>query len=316
MLLGRRPCDTTANWERLYEGTASPGRRGIAVHAISAIDMALHDLAGKQLGLPVYQLLGGARQSSLSPYATIFPGMAEGRSLSALMDDIIEKLHRAVALGYRAVKMEVLFGDLASDRDVIDCIRQGRAAVADDITFMVDFGYRWTDWQDASRTLDRVADCDLYFAEATLPHDDLISHASLAAVSPVRICGAEWAVTRWEIREWIEHGKVSVVQPDISRCGGFTEIRRIAEMCALHGVQCIPHGWKTGILAVAGMHAQAALPNIPFIEFMPASLYPSPLRSDLVSPEPTVANGTMPLPLGSGLGLTLNQACVDLYRMA
>ncbi len=75
---------------------------------------------------------------------------------------------------------------------------------------------------------------------------------ALSQMSPIRICGAEFAATRWEVREWIETGKVSVVQPDITRCGGLTEIRRIADMCELYGVQVIPHGWKTGILAAAG----------------------------------------------------------------
>ena len=76
ILLGADPVETVALWEKLYEATMYPGRRGLGIHALSAVDIALHDLAGKQLGLPVYKLLGGARRDGLRPYATIFPGNA------------------------------------------------------------------------------------------------------------------------------------------------------------------------------------------------------------------------------------------------
>lgn len=316
LLLGADPCDGAALWQRLYEGTASPGRRGLAIHALSAIDMALYDLAGKQLELPAYRLLGGARRRKLTPYATIFPGLANGRPLGALMDDIARKLDGALRAGFRAVKVEVMFGDAVSDRELVDCIRQSRRLVGDGVVLMIDFGYRWRDWHDARRVLMKIADHDIYFAEATLPHDDLSSHARLAAVSPIRICGAEWAVTRWEILDWITVGRVSVVQPDPSRCGGLTEMRRIADMCELHGVQCIPHCWKTGILNAASLHIQAACPNVPYVEFMSADLCDSPLRRDLVSPEPAVSEGEIDLPVGPGLGLVLNEGSVEEFRSA
>ena len=99
-----------------------------------------------------------------------------------------------------------------------------------DVTMMVDFGYRWHDWRDALWTLSRVEDCDVYFAEATLQHDDLDGHRKLAERVETRIGGAEFAATVHECREWLERGGVDVLQPDINRCGGLTEIRRIAEL--------------------------------------------------------------------------------------
>jgi L-alanine-DL-glutamate epimerase-like enolase superfamily enzyme len=96
-------------------------------------------------------------------------------------------------------------------------------------------------------------------------HDDLAGHARLSQASPIRVCGAEFSATRWEIREWVEQGKVAVVQPDISRCGGLTEIRRIADYCDLHAVHH-PHAWKTGILFMpACIHARAATPMFEFV---------------------------------------------------
>jgi L-rhamnonate dehydratase len=314
VLMGADPVEVTALWERLYEATIYPGRRGLGIHALSAIDVALHDLAGKQLGIPAYQLMGGARRQKLRPYCTIYPGLARGRSVRELMAIIERQFGQALALGFRAVKMEVLFYDLVSDAELVGLIREGRRMVGDGITMALDFGYRWRDWYDAKRVLDRVADCDICFAEATLQHDDLTGHARLAQSSPIRICGAEFAATRFEIREWIEVGKVAVVQPDISRCGGLTEIRRIADLCELHGVQVVPHAWKTGILAQCGRHFQAACPASPLFEFISPHVYESPLRRDLVSPEPEVQDGLMDLPDGPGLGIELNEEVVRRYR--
>ena len=315
-LIGADPVEVTALWEKLYEATLFPGRRGLGIHALSGIDIALHDLAGKQLGIPVYKLMGGARRATLKPYCTIYPGLArDGQSVRDLMDIIGRQFEKALALGFRAVKMEVLFYDLVSDAQLVDLVKEGRRMLGDDILMALDFGYRWRDWYDAKWVLDRIAGCDIYFAEATLQHDDLAGHARLAAGSPIRICGAEFAATRFEIREWIEVGKVAVVQPDISRCGGLTEIRRIAELCELYGVQVIPHGWKTGILASCGRHFQAACPAAPLFEFISPHVYDSPLRRELVSPEPTVRDGLMDLPVGPGLGIELNEAIVERYRI-
>ncbi len=312
-LIGADPVETVAIWERLYEATLYPGRRGLGIHALSAIDIALHDLAGKQLGLPIYKLLGGARRRSLTPYATIFPSLPQGRAIGEVMDEIGRLFTRALGLGFRAVKMEVLFEDLVTDRELVGLIHEGRRMLGDGITMALDFGYRWRDWHDARWVLDRIADCDIYFAEATLQHDDLHGHARLARHSPIRICGAEHAATRWEIREWIEVGQVSIVQPDINRCGGFTEIRRIAEMAELYGVQVVPHGWKTGITAACGRHFQAACPAAPLFEHLSPELFDSPLRRELVAPEPEIVDGRMDLPEAPGLGVELNPEAVERY---
>jgi L-rhamnonate dehydratase len=312
LLIGRDPLELTATWELLYDATQYPGRRGLGIHALSAIDIALHDLAGKQIGKPVYKLMGGARREYLTPYATIFPGMPLGRPLCEILDATFELFDKAKQIGFRAMKMEVLYFDTATDRQLVDAIKQGRKHLGDDVTMMVDFGYRWRDSYSAKWVLDRVADCDIYFAEATLQHDDLPGHARLAQQTGVRICGAEHAATRFEIREWIEQGKVAVVQPDINRCGGLTEIRRIAEMAELYGVQVIPHGWKTGITAACGRHFHASTINAEYFEFLSPHLYDSPLRTNLVHPEPEIVAGKMSLPEAPGLGIDLNEELVGL----
>jgi L-alanine-DL-glutamate epimerase-like enolase superfamily enzyme len=230
------------------------------------------------------------------------------------MREIERQFDAALGTGFRAVKMEVLFYDLVTDRELVELIREGRRMIGDDILMAVDFGYRWHSWHDARWLLDRVADCDIYFAEATLQHDDLGGHANLAAHSPIRIGGAEAAATRWEVREWLERGKVAVVQPNIGRAGGLTEIRRIAELCELHCAQVVPHGWKTGITSAVGRHFQAACPAAPLFEYVSPRVFDSPLRRELVSPEPEVEAGTMALPTAPGLGIELNEDLVARWR--
>jgi L-alanine-DL-glutamate epimerase-like enolase superfamily enzyme len=272
-------------------------------------------LAGKQLGLPVYKLMGGARRSQLEPYCTIYPGLAHGRTIAELMKEIGLQFDKAKAAGFRAVKMEVLFYDLVTDAQLVDCIKSGRRMLGDSMMMALDFGYRWKNWHDALWVLERVADCKIHFAEATLQHDDVDGHARLAAKSPIRICGAEASAGRHEIRDWIERGRVAVVQPNITRCGGLSEMRRIADMAEMAGVEVIPHGWKTGITSAAGMHFQAACPAVPYFEYVSPHVFGSALRRDLTMPEPALRNGYTELPQAPGLGIALNEDLVRKLRV-
>ena len=316
VLIGADPFELRALAARLYDATIYAGRRGLGIHALSAVDVALHDLVGKQLGRPVYQLLGGARRDALRPYATIYPALAHGRSAREVLDALFALAARALEDGFRAVKLEYLLYDLISDRDLVDAIHEGRRVIGDDITLLIDLGYRWHDWRDALWTLRRVEDADVWLAEATLQHDDLDGHARLAERTEIRVGGAELAATRFECREWLERGRVDVLQPDINRCGGLSEAQRIAQIAELHGAQMVPHCWKTGITAAAARHFQAATPNCPYIEHLSPRLWASPLRASLVSPEPAVRpDGTLPLPDAPGLGVQLDREIVERYRV-
>jgi L-rhamnonate dehydratase len=315
-VLGADPFEIVALNRRLYEETIYHGRRGLGIHALSALDIALYDLVGKQLERPAYQLLGGARREAITPYATIWPGGVKGRTLEQMMEAIGAQFRRALELGFTAVKMELVFGDLASDHEIVECIREGRRLLGDDVRLALDFGYRWHDWRSALWVLNRTEDCDIYFAEATLQHDDLEGHACLAARAETRIAGAEFAATVHECREWLERGQVDVLQPDVNRCGGLTELRRIAELAALHGRLVVPHGWKTGITAAAQRHFQAATENAPIVEMLSPELYESPLRAGLVRPEPEISGGRIPLPTEPGLGIELVEEAVARFRVA
>lgn len=314
VLIGADPFETSTLWERMSRRTSYVGPSGIAGHTLAGLDVALHDLAAKQLGRPVYQLLGGACREFLSPYATVYAGAAQERPLNELMDRTCSLLERAHRAGYRAVKMELIFEDAATDRQLVECIREGRRILGDEVELLVDFGYRWSHWRDALAVLRRVEDCRLWLAEAAVAHDDLAGHARLARRVEPRVGGAELATTLRECLAFIEVGEVDVLQPDVARAGGLTGMRRIAELAAVRGVEVVPHCWKTGINAAAARQLQAATPNVPLVEMLSPDLFDSPLRRDLVRPEVELRDGRLPLPDAPGLGVELVPEIVEAYR--
>jgi len=314
VLVGRDPVEVGARWDELAAATVYDGNAGLSRHALAAVDIALHDLAGKQLERPAHALLGGARRERLAVYATLYRAASGYASAAELHGELEVLLAQAVADGYRAVKYEAIYPGPVSDAELVRLVLRARATVGDEIELLVDFGYRWRDWRDALWTLNRLEPARLWLAEATLPDGDLDSHARLAARAETRIGGAELASTLAECRAWLEKGHVDVLQPDVARCGGLTEMRRVADLAALHGASVVPHNWKTGINAAAARHLHAAAPAVPLIEVLPPALFDAPLRRELVRPEPVLEQGTLPLPDAPGLGVELVEDVVDRYR--
>jgi L-alanine-DL-glutamate epimerase-like enolase superfamily enzyme len=183
IVAGADPVDRAALWDRLYECTIYTGRRGAGIAALSGIDIALHDLAGKQLNIPVYKLLGGARQPKVTPYATMFPGMPNGRSLSQLMNEMGSLLDRAKALGFKAVKMEVMFEALADDDTLVSLITEGRQRLGKGTALAIDFAFAGG-IGEAPPGAGRIAQYDILFADAAL--------MSCSRESPGPVASRKW----------------------------------------------------------------------------------------------------------------------------
>ena len=307
MLLGENPLDVERLWEKLYRGTIYTGRRGLVIHAISAVDLALWDIAGKASARPIYELLGGPRRRHVIPYASVHPWLS---SLQETERQVQHLMDRVVELGYRAVKLQLVYGDIYTDADLISLVRKARKILGDEMTFMIDVGYRWMDAKAAIRTLQQLEDCNLYFVETPLRMDDLAGHARLAEAVTTRVAGAELLASRWEALDLMDRGKVDVIQPDIGRAGGLTECLRIARLANDRGLLCTPHGWKSGLTVAAEVHLSAAAENVPFIEYMVPELWPSVIRRELVRPEFAPQDGVIELPRTPGLGVELNEEVV------
>ena len=320
MLMGANPLEPEALWEKMYIGSAMTGRRGLGICAMGALDMALWDIRGKALGKPCWQLLGGAKQTSLTPYASLLP---TGRTLKEYRDSLIAKALEAKAAGFRAAKLEVCLrgpyshnGLQESNDAVVETVAACREAIGPKMTMMVDVAYAWRDAKEALAVMERLAAYDLFFLETPLAIDDLDGYAFLAERTPFRIAAGEWQNTRFEFLDLMDRGKIDVAQPDVGRVGGLTEARRVAELAADRGRLVVPHCWKTGIGVAASAQLAAATAACPFIEYLPPRLSESVLRQELADDGLVMTDGLIGLPQRPGLGVELNYDALAKYSVA
>jgi L-alanine-DL-glutamate epimerase-like enolase superfamily enzyme len=320
MLLGANPLEVEQLWERLYTGSAMNGRRGVVIHAMGALDMALHDLRGKLLGKPCHELLGGATRDSVTPYASLQPEIG---SFDAYRQSLLEWALKAKALGFRAAKLEVTpcgpyahKGLKGSFDDMTSVIGMVRDAVGPDFTLMVDVQYAFP---DADTCLDAIRDWqefNLFFIETPVPSDDLEAYARVATEQPIPIAAGEWLATRFEFLDLMDRGAVQVVQPDVGRVGGLTEAKRVCDLAAVRGRTVVPHLWKTGISIAAAVHLAAVTPHCAFLEFLPKDLCESALRKELTGNGYEMEDGIIKVPRTPGLGIELNRDALERFRRA
>lgn len=318
MLIGADPLNPEALWERMYVGSAMNGRRGAVIHAMGALDMALHDIRGKALGKPCYEFLGGAAREWITPYASLQP---EVGSFEEYRKSLVEWALKAKSLGFRAAKAEVTpcgpyahKGLHATHRQMTDLIGEVRAAVGPEFVLMVDVQYAFPDADTCLQALRDWREFNLFFVETPLPSDDLAGYYRVATEQPIPIAAGEWLATHFEFLDLMDRGRVQVVQPDIGRVGGFTEAKRVCDLAAQRRLTVVPHLWKTGISIAAAAHLAAATPHCAFIEFLPAELCESTLRKELAAHELKMVDGRLGLPKGPGLGLTLNRDALERFK--
>jgi L-alanine-DL-glutamate epimerase-like enolase superfamily enzyme len=320
MLLGQDPLDVEGLWERLYVGSAMNGRRGAVINAIGALDVALHDLRGKALGKPCYELLGGKARENVTPYASLQP---EVSSFEAYRESMVGWATEAKRRGFEAAKLELVFsgpyehkGLGGSEEHMAEFIGAVRDAVGTDFVLMVDVAYGFPDAEKAVATLKGWGDFDLYFVETPLASDDLKGYARVATEQPIPIAAGEWLTTRFEFEDVMDRGRIRVAQPDVGRVGGLTEAKRVSQMAEERGLTVVPHLWKTGISVAAAAHLAASSPNCPYIEYLPPELSESALRRHLLLDGPEMEGGSIHFPDKSGLGIDLNRDALQEFEEA
>lgn len=301
LLVGQDPRDIEAIWSRLYTGTMFFGRRGAAVMAMSGVDLALHDVVGKAYGVPAYQLLGGARRTSVKAYAsTLMPDTPQEAA------DHAESL---MAKGFRALKFG--WGPLGRD-DALDValVAAIRDRVGPEVDLMIDIGHGWRNVVRATRQARRLAEFGLRWIEEPLPPDDLEGYRRLRDRSEVPIACGEESTTRYEFHQLFATGAVDIAQPDVARCGGLTEAKRIAMLADLYGVTVVPHAWSTGIVSTASAHLCAVLEQAEFVEYC---VRPTELNTGLVATPLEVRDGVAHLSDRPGLGIEIDHELVRRY---
>ncbi|MEX2536087.1 MAG: mandelate racemase/muconate lactonizing enzyme family protein [Trueperaceae bacterium] len=304
ILVGKDPRDIESLWDQMYRGSIFYGRRGVAVMAMSGLDIALWDILGKSVGEPCYRVMGGAFRDRIPAYAsTLMPNTPQAAAAHA----------REVAdQGFTAIKFG--WGPLGRDEQLdVELVSAIRSEVGDGVEIMIDVGFGWRDARHAIEMTRRVAEYRLAWIEEPLWPDDLIGYRELADAVEVPIAAGEENTTRWEFEELLERGGVDVIQPDISRCGGLTEARRIVALAGSRGRDCVPHAWSTGIVSAASLHLLATMPNVRYLEYC---IRPNPLNTSLVRNPVSVENGIARVPQEPGLGIELDIDQLERFAFA
>jgi len=291
--------------EKLHQHTAWCGRGGAITHTIGGIDIALWDLLGKATGEPVGRLLGGRCRERVRPYASLL--MEEPEPLA-------ERLRALKAQGFRAFKIG--WGPFGRVDPALDeaIVRAARQAVGPGAPLMVDAGgsdaYWPQDFKWALRTAHMLAAYDVGWFEEPLQPDALDDYVALRQQSPVRIAGGEKFTRRQYFQLWLQAKAFDIVQPDVTKAGGISEVRRVAWMAEENGIRCIPHGWNTAVGLAADLQLASALPGTDMIEYITGSPYVDELA---VGGWALDEEGMLIIPDAPGLGLTLDLEALAQY---
>jgi len=302
LVLGEDPFETEKIWHKMYSQNIYSGRRGIAIHAMGGIDMALWDIKGKALGLPVWKLLGGGFHSKIRAYAsTLFGDTPE---------ETRERGKRFVAKGFSAVKFG--WGRLGeSEKLDLALVRSAREGVGADTDLMIDAGLCY-DTKTAMQRARQFEQYRPYWFEEPLRPDNYDGYRRLAESTSMRIAAGEEESDRLSYLDLMDKGKIDIVQVDLTRCGGFTEAMKIASLAADRGLPVVNHGFTTYINIASALHFLASIPNSFILEYVVEE--GTVLRDEISTQEIKLEDGWVHVPNSPGLGVTLNEEGIARYR--
>lgn len=297
-ILGQDPL----NNERLWQMTYVPkfiGRRGTSCKTVSAIDIALWDIKAKAAGMPLYRLLGGAREKV--PCYVAGGYYAQGKGIRELQAEMEQYL----SWGVHAVKMKVGGVSMEEDRARVKAVRE---VIGPETTLMLDANCAYK-FFEAIRFSHMVEEFDPYWFEEPVDADDYDGYRKVAAKSNIPIACGENEVTRFGFRDLISTGAVSILNPDAASLGGVTEFMKVASYADANGIILSPHGQQQ-----LHIHLDCAVPNVNFAEFYPpqydAKVYEAFQNPVVFNPDGTVSPSQAP-----GAGLDINRDVLAPYRI-
>ena len=315
LLIGQDPMDRTGLWERMFHALYNGNNAvGLAGSALSALDIALWDLAGKATGLPVCALLGGKVRDKVAVYAT---GLyyTEGE----FPDRLLDEARGYVVAGFKGMKTKV--GGLSITEDVAR-VRALRDAIGPDIHLMVDANEAYNA-TTAIRIGRQLTDLDLVWFEEPVNAQDLDAYLEVKAALPMAIAGGENLRTRYEFKPYLTLRAYDIVQPDIMHCGGITEMQRICAMANSCGIQINPHVWGSPVMIAATLHLAATLPPCPparnaqpYMQepVMEFDRTPNTIRQELCAVPFDQEDSFVRVPTGPGLGIEVDEEVVERLR--
>lgn len=294
LLLGEDPLDIRRLWEKMHSATHIWGRKGIETYAISGVDTALWDIAGKVAGLPIHALLGTDKHAVPAYFAPSLKGL----------DAISDEARAAMEQGYSAIKLRGGKG-IAPDVELVAGIRD---IVGDSMLLCLDanMGYDRREALLLAREMEKLG---LYWLEEPIQSKSLeqyaMDHTWLNERVEINIAGGESLFTRYEYVGLLNPRAFDILQPDAVSVGGISEAKRVADMASAWNIQCIPHiacSSGTGIGMAAGMHVILSSPNSTLMEF---DAYRGPGWDGLLKEPLQIVDGSVFAPDAPGLGVEL-----------
>jgi galactonate dehydratase len=310
ILIGMDPHRIEHIWQILYRSWYFEGGNILGA-VISAVDIALWDILGQSLGVPVYQLLGGACRDRVTCFAT--PGLLTGPAC-------IERAREHVDAGWRYLRFSPgmpgddwtgghgsLFEPLESVTLAAHWIREVRRAVGPETALSIDFHHRLS-VAEAALFCQQVADVHLFFLEEPIRVENPNAYAQLRTMTPMPFAIGEEFASKWAFLPYVEQGLLNFARVDLSNVGGLSEARKVAGWCEAHYVDMMPHNPLGPVTTAASIHFAAATSNFAQLEYLEqlANVYPR----DLFPTMPELDGDAFPLPTAPGLGVTFNEDAV------
>jgi L-rhamnonate dehydratase len=313
-LVGEDPLEHERLWQKMYRYLGYYGRQGVGMHMLSGADIALWDIAGKALGQPICKLLGAKYRDRVKAYAsTLF---------RPTPDDMKRAVEGYLERGFRAIKFG--WGAFGYDSKLdISLVKAAREAAGPDIDLMIDGGwygvsydnpYRPRAIKDWIKLIYELEEQNIFWLEDFLHPEHFAGYGEVSrATRTLRIAAGEQLSGYNDFERLAVEGQVHTLQPDLSRCGGLTVGRQVADLAQRRGIDCVPHAWLTDILKAASLHLNAYLMNSLYLEFNVSS---ASLLNNLCKEGIAMVDGYIPVPTGPGLGIEVDEEMVAKYRVA
>ena len=304
IIIGKDPFDNLVIWDTIYRVAGPDSQKGILIEALSGIDIAIWDIKGKALGLPVHKLLGGAYRDRALAYAS---GLFR-TNVKNPKDALVEEALGYKREGFSAMKLKIGHVSPAEDLSIIKAIRE---AIGYDLKLMVDAN-RAYNATEAIRLAKQMEQYDIYWFEEPVPPEDIDGCIEVKNNTSIPIAAGECEATRYGFRQLITRRAVDILQPNVTIAGGFTEIQRIVALASTWNVQCIPHCWGTNVATAASLQFYATIPHIPG-KFNPPEPYfefdrsPNPIRERTTREKFIMKDGYVDIPKKPGLGITVDK---------
>ncbi|MBE6411438.1 MAG: galactonate dehydratase [Opitutales bacterium] len=306
-LVGKDPHNIEEFWHRVYRDAYWRGGV-VLMSALAGVEMALWDIKGKSLGVPVYQLLGGKVRDSIKCYANAwFAGAKKPEEFGAMA-----KI--AVKNGFSGLKWDPFgkeYMHIAPKElnEALDCIAAVKDAVGDQVHLIIE-GHGRFNVPTAVRIGNALKEFNILWFEEPVPPDDKKGLAWVRSKIDTPVSGGERLYSRWEYADYLRMECADYWQPDVSHAGGISEVRKIAAMAEAHHIAVCPHNPSGPVANAATLQLAACMPNFYLLETMATDI---PYRKDITTEEVRFENSEMFIPTKAGLGLDINEEAIAKY---